>query len=324
MAGFKSVLVAEVAAVDRLAVSVELQLVRRTVPDPHRTGSPISLPIRKDLLRSSARTIDPIHDGERAAFATNLLARTRSASQRPESCSLLNKSRAPTSARTEYRRPFGDRRGPRVDPGPVGFGGRSRPGPSWSLSAGGTFAPIATIFDFAERGHGDSSSRPRNWDARHAAKRQARRRPGSLRLARDGQFLVYGFPRGPASCRSSRSHQSPGRAGPLGLPGRIEIAAHTMRAVTLTRQLSSLRRRCQSVGSRRADGLVFRWRKRMRVRRPIAKTASEARSPSSRDCWFCSTMASAVSGGTPASSSALRRSVVGDERNATGQFDLRG
>jgi hypothetical protein len=31
---------------------------------------------------------------------------------------------------------------------------------------------------------------------------------------------------------------------------------------------------------------------------PIAKTESEARSPSSRDCWFCSTIASAVSAGT--------------------------
>ena len=74
MAGFKSVLVAEVEAVDRLAINVELQLVRRTVPDPHRTGSPISLPIRKDLFAQVAGTIDPIHDVEWAAFATNLLA----------------------------------------------------------------------------------------------------------------------------------------------------------------------------------------------------------------------------------------------------------
>ena len=41
----------------------------------------------------------------------------------------------------------------------------------------------------------------------------------------------------------------------------------------------------------------------------IAKTESEARRPSSRDCSFSATIASAVAAGTPASSSALRRSV---------------
>jgi hypothetical protein len=74
MAGFESMLVAEVDTVDRLAVDIELQLIRGTVPDPHRAGSPISLPMRKDLFAQVAGTIDPIHDVEWAAFAANLLA----------------------------------------------------------------------------------------------------------------------------------------------------------------------------------------------------------------------------------------------------------
>ena len=57
---------------------------------------------------------------------------------------------------------------------------------------------------------------------------------------------------------------------------------------------------------------------------PIAKTASEARSPSSRDCWFCSTIASAVSGWHPCFLECYAQVGVGDERNAASQFDLRG
>src|SRR4029077_20341551 len=39
VAGFESVLASKVEAVDRLAVDIELELVRGTVPDPHRTRS---------------------------------------------------------------------------------------------------------------------------------------------------------------------------------------------------------------------------------------------------------------------------------------------
>src|SRR6187200_1934575 len=62
LAHFESTLTREVQAVDRLAVDVKLQLVGRTVPDPHRTRSAISLPVRQDLFSQIARTIDPIHD----------------------------------------------------------------------------------------------------------------------------------------------------------------------------------------------------------------------------------------------------------------------
>jgi hypothetical protein len=55
--------------------------------------------------------------------------------------------------------------------------------PKLVLSAGGTFAPIAKIFDFAERGHGDHH--PGRGTGTPGTRRsvQARRRPGSLRLA---------------------------------------------------------------------------------------------------------------------------------------------
>src|SRR5207344_2490528 len=90
VAGFKSVLGAEVDAVDRLTVDVELQLVRSTVPDPHRAGSPISLPVRQDLFRQVAGTTNAIHDVEWAAVAANLVAYPFVQPAR-QSCSLLGK-----------------------------------------------------------------------------------------------------------------------------------------------------------------------------------------------------------------------------------------
>ena len=55
----------------------------------------------------------------------------------------------------------------------------------------------------------------------------------------------------------------------------------------------------------------------------MASTDRDARSPSMRAFAFSSTMASAVFGGTPALSSAALQVLVGDERDASGQLDLR-
>ena len=54
-----------VQGVHRLAVDVELQLIRCTVPNVHRRRSPISLEVIQRLLVKVGRSVDPVHDLER-------------------------------------------------------------------------------------------------------------------------------------------------------------------------------------------------------------------------------------------------------------------
>jgi hypothetical protein len=151
------VLVAEVAAVDRLAISVELQLVRRTVPDPHRTGSPISLPM-KGSLRSSAKK-PSVHDVERRL-------RRQPARARPGQALVRSLLRPGQASGRERRRP----RRRREAALPWSGGSAAGPDPSQADPLGGeTFAPIARS-SFAERG--DHRPSPQN-SAERAAKRRS-------------------------------------------------------------------------------------------------------------------------------------------------------
>ena len=65
VAGLDAVLVREVDAVDRLAVDVELELVRRAVADADGTGPAVALPVLEDLLGQVAGAVDPVHDLQR-------------------------------------------------------------------------------------------------------------------------------------------------------------------------------------------------------------------------------------------------------------------
>ena len=64
----------EVERVHRLAVDVELELVRGPVADPHRLRTSPALQVREDLLRQIARPVHPVHDLQRPRRRARLLA----------------------------------------------------------------------------------------------------------------------------------------------------------------------------------------------------------------------------------------------------------
>ena len=69
MTGVEPVLVAAVDAVHGLAVDVELELARGSVPDPDRRRPPVALPVGEHLLGQVAGAVDAVHDVERAVGA---------------------------------------------------------------------------------------------------------------------------------------------------------------------------------------------------------------------------------------------------------------
>lgn len=77
-----TVLVIEVDRVQQLPVDVELELVVRPVPDPHRARSPVALEVLERRLGQLVPSVDAVHDLERAVRAQLRAARLDPAHER--------------------------------------------------------------------------------------------------------------------------------------------------------------------------------------------------------------------------------------------------